>query len=59
MKARAGRSRENKNQAVANGISRKPSSGETTLQFVDKRTEAIAQRKFKDSTEYSSPQKYI
>jgi hypothetical protein len=42
MKTHADKTQENKSQSVANAVSQKQSSGESTFQFVDNRLEAIA-----------------
>jgi hypothetical protein len=48
MNTQADKTQENKGQSVANGVSQKQSSGESTFQFVDNRPEAVAQRKLQE-----------
>lgn len=55
MNTHADKTQENKSQSVANVVSQKQSSGESTLQFVDNRPETIVQRKLQ-KTANSSPQ---
>ncbi|MCI4671743.1 MAG: DUF4157 domain-containing protein [Bacteroidia bacterium] len=54
MNTYADKSQEKKSQSVANTVSQKKSSGDSTLQFVDNRPEAIAQRKLQEMTNNSS-----
>lgn len=55
MNTHADKTQENKNQLVANSVSQKQSGGESTFQFVDNRTEAVAQRKLQEIAN-NSPQ---
>jgi hypothetical protein len=55
MFAHAYKKTENKSQLVSNGESQKQSGGESTFQFVDNRSEAIAQRQMKEMAN-NSPQ---
>ena len=48
MNTHADKSQENKSQSVANAVSQKSSSGESTFQFLDNRPEAVAQRKLQE-----------
>ena len=48
MNTHADKTQDNKSQSVANAISQKQSSGESTFQFVDNQPEAIAQRKLQE-----------
>lgn len=48
MKTQADKTQENESLSVANGVSQKQSSSESTFQFVDKRPEAVAQRKLQE-----------
>lgn len=45
MNTHADKTHENKSQSVANAVSQKKNSGESTFQFIDNRPEAMAQRK--------------
>jgi hypothetical protein len=45
MNTHSDKTQENKNQVVVNGMSQKSKGGESTFQFVDNRSESIAQRK--------------
>jgi len=55
MNTHADKTQENKSQSVANAVSQKQSSAESTFQFVDNRPEAIAQRKLQEMAN-NSPQ---
>jgi len=55
MNTHADKKQENKNQSVANETSQKQRGSESTLQFVDNRPEAIAQRKLHELAN-NSPQ---
>ncbi|MEM9276790.1 MAG: hypothetical protein AAGA80_28205, partial [Cyanobacteria bacterium P01_F01_bin.143] len=55
MNTHADKTQENKSQSVANAISQKKGSGESTFKFVDNRPEAIAQRKLQEMAN-NSPQ---
>lgn len=48
MNTHADKKQENKSQSVANAVSQKQSSAESTFQFVDNRPEGIAQRKLQE-----------
>lgn len=48
MNTHADKTQENKSQSVANDVSQKKSSSESTFQFIDNRSEAIAQRKLQE-----------
>lgn len=54
MNTHADKTHENKNQAVANAVSQKKSSSESTFQFVDNRPEAVAQRKLQEMANNST-----
>lgn len=55
MNTHADKTQENKSQSMANAVSQKQSSSESTVQFVDNRPEAIAQRKLQEMAN-NSPQ---
>jgi hypothetical protein len=55
MNTHADKTQENKSQSVANAVTQKQSGGETTIQFVDNRPEAIAQSKLQEMAN-NSPQ---
>lgn len=55
MNTHADKTQENKSQSVANSVSHKQSSYESTFQFVDNRPESIAQRKLTEMAN-NSPQ---
>ncbi|MEM8999765.1 MAG: DUF4157 domain-containing protein [Bacteroidota bacterium] len=55
MSTHADKTQENKNQSVANGITKKQGSSKSTFQFFDNRPEAVAQRKLQDMAN-NSPQ---
>ena len=55
MNTHADKTQENKSQSVANAVSQKKSSGESTFQFVDNRPETVAQRKLQEVVS-NSPQ---
>jgi len=55
MNTHADRAQENKSQSMANAVSQKQSSGESSFQFDDSRPEAIVQRKLQEVTD-NSPQ---
>lgn len=48
MNTHADKTQENKSQSVANAVSHRQSSSESTFQFVDNRPEAVAQRKLQE-----------
>ncbi len=54
MNTHADKTQKNKYQSVANAVSKKQSSGESTFQFVDNRPEAITQRKLQEIANNSS-----
>jgi hypothetical protein len=57
MNTHADRTQENKSQSVANAVSQKKSSGESTFQFVDNRPEVVTQRKLQEvANSYSQNQ---
>jgi len=54
------RTKENKSQPLANGVSQKKSRGETTFQLVDNRSETAAQKKLQEiANNYTSQQNLI
>ena len=55
MNTHADKVQDNKSQFVANGVSQKQSGIESTFQFADNRTEAIAQRKLYDMANGRQP----
>lgn len=55
MNTHADTTQDNKSQSVANEVSQKQNSGESTFQFVDNRPEAFAQRKIQELAK-NSPQ---
>lgn len=55
MNTHADTTQDNKSQSVANEVSQKQNSGESTFQFVDNRPEAFAQRKIQEIAK-NSPQ---
>jgi hypothetical protein len=55
MNTHANKTQENKSRSVANSVALKKSNSESTFQLVDKRPEAIAQRKLQE-TANNSPQ---
>lgn len=55
MNTHADTTQDNKSQSVANDVSQKQISGESTFQFVDNRPEALAQRKIQEIAK-NSPQ---
>lgn len=59
MNANADKTQENKSQSVANTVSQKSSSCESTFQFVDNRSEAIKQRKLQKMANNRSLVKHI
>ncbi len=56
MNTHADKTQENKSQSVANELSQKQGSGESTFQFVDNRPEAVAQRKLQEMANNHSAQ---
>ena len=54
MNTRVEKTHKNKSQAVVNEVIQKHSSGESTTQFVDKRPEALMQRKLQEMANNSS-----
>jgi len=59
MNTHADKTQENKNRSVANAVSKKQTSGESTFQFVGNRPEAIAQRKLQKMANNSSQAKQV
>ncbi|MEH8015662.1 DUF4157 domain-containing protein [Rheinheimera muenzenbergensis] len=55
----ADKTQKNKSQSVANGINQMQSVGESTFQFVDNRTETIAQKKLQEMANISRQTKQV
>ena len=55
MNTHADKTQDNKSQSVANEVTQKQTSGESTFQFMDNRPEAIVQRKQQEMAN-NSPQ---
>lgn len=59
MNTHADKTQENKRQSLSNGVTQMQNGGESTFQFIDKRPEAVAQRKLQEMGNNSTQAKQL